>query len=254
MCSLFSSWILRLAIFHIYPTPPLLTLCTYLKWTIQGLFSCSTPPVPATFSHLIPCPHSQSPIGIGVFGISDGVVVVASTTGGGKVLLDPSSLASWQVRHFSLVSTQFPFPSSFGFSTIVRSLQPQTVLGRMSRRGRRRMAGMERRGVQPCITKCRLATAACSVCHPEILAELELPENALALRRPSSGQVTVFSKVFKMVHCYKCLLCISLNKTRIWLRSRSEALKRWVFIKSAMLRKFSWSIENWFKFLYQDTG
>ena len=29
-------------------------LSSYLKWTIQGLFSCSTPPSPTIFSHLIP--------------------------------------------------------------------------------------------------------------------------------------------------------------------------------------------------------
>ena len=72
-------------------------------------------------------------------------------SGGGKVPL-PTSLWSWQVRHFSFVSTQFPFPSSFGFSTITRLLQPRTVLGRTSRRR------MEKRG-EPCIAKGPLATA-----------------------------------------------------------------------------------------------
>ena len=161
MCSLFSSWILSS---NTFVKLTLNTTPSYLKWTIQGLFSCSTPSSPTTFSHLIPWPHSQSPMGIGVFVFPDGVV--EGSTGGGKVPLDPVSLESWQVRHFSLVSTQFPLPSSFGFSTITRLLQPLTGLG--MRTNRTRMAEMEKRGIEPCIAKGPLATTAGRVCHPEM--------------------------------------------------------------------------------------
>ena len=150
---------------------------SYLKWTIQGLFSCWSCSASGdsgsmeTCSHLIPWPHSQSPMGIGVVTSGDAVV---DCSGGGKVPLPPTSLESWQVRHFSLVSTQFPFPSSFGFSTITLLLQPRTVLGR------RRMARRERRG-KPCIAKGPLATAGdVSPCNPDGFQSWQLlfPENA----------------------------------------------------------------------------
>ena len=134
----------------------------------------------AILSHLIPCPHSQSPMGTGVTHVvvvvlGVGVVVslvvgVPPVPGGG---VPPVPVSSWpscnvhpvlyffrfsvnnsslrdyltlQVRHFSLVSTQFPFPSHFGLSTMTLLLQPLAILGR-PRRKRRTKKG------KPCIAK-----------------------------------------------------------------------------------------------------